>query len=165
MMLLRRLVLLAAVGVVAQQPPGWRDIVRLMVYGTPLVAVLRRNVVQRYASPPGIEAPRNPTPKEQEALNSAMRMLAAAEDFDAFVQTFDNTTEIMLQALRGQLLTEQEDCSNPDVPLQAPTTAPDVVPMQAPTTAPTRTPTGAPARRRHTRRTLVPASLPLESHQ
>jgi len=152
MMLLRRLVLLAAVGVVAQQPPGWRDIVRLMVYGTPLVAVLRRNVVQRYASPPGIETPRNPTPKEQEALNSAMRKLAAAEDLDTFVQTFDNITEIMLQALRGQLPTEREDCSNPDA-----------VPLQAPTTAPTRTPTGAPARRRHVRRRLAPASLPLAS--
>jgi len=168
MMLLRRLVLLAAVGVVAQQPPGWRDIARLMVYGTPLVAVLRRNVVQRYASPPGIETPRNPTPEELEAMNFAMRNLSAAQTqgYDAFVANYNFTKKTVELALRGQLPTEQEDCSNPDVvPLQAPTTAPDVVPMQAPTTAPTRTPTGAPARRRHTRRPLVPASPPLESHQ
>ena len=156
MMLLRRLVLLAAVGVVAQQPPGWRDIARLMVYGTPLVAVLRRNVVQRYASPPGIETPRIPTPEELEAMNSAMRNLLAAQTqgLDAFVANYNFTKKTVELALRGQLPTEQEDCSNPDV-----------VPMQAPTTAPTRTPTGASARRRHRRRPLAPASLPLESHR
>ena len=166
MMLLRRLVLLAAVGVVAQQPPGWRDIARLMVYGTPLVAVLRRSVVQRYASPPVIATPRNATPEEREALNSAMRdfMAAQAQGLDAFVANYNFTKKTVELALRGQLPTEQEDCSNPDVPLQAPTTAPDVVPMQAPTTAPTRTPTGAPARR-HVIRRLAPASPPLESHQ
>ena len=96
-----------------------------------------------------------------------MRNLSAAQTqgLDAFVANYNFTKKTVELALRGQLPTEQEDCSNPDVPLQAPTTAPDVVPLQAPTMEPTRTPTGAPARRRHVRRPLAPASPPLESHQ
>ena len=159
MMPRRTLILLALLGVAAA---SWRNAAKLACAGAFLSAVLN-GVVDRihgivdysWNSPPPPESwNRTLTPEEQEALISAMRMLAAAEDFDAFVQTFDNTTEIMLQALRGQLPTEREDCSNPDA-----------VPLQAPTTAPTRTPTGAPALRRHRRRPLVPASLPLESHQ
>jgi len=147
-------ILLAALGAVASQLPQGLGNAIVFGGGTVLSSIFY-GFVKRYSwnSPPESWTHRTVTPEEQEALISAMRMLAAAEDFDAFVQTFDNTTEIMLQALRGQLPTEQEDCSNPDV-----------VPMQAPTTAPTRTPTGAPARR-HTRRQLVPASPPLESHQ
>ena len=163
-------ILLAALGAVASQPPQGLGNAVVFGGGTVLSSIFY-GFVKRYSSwnsPPESWTHRNATLEELEAMNSAMRNLLAAQTqgLDAFVANYNFTKKTVELALRGQLPTEQEDCSNPDVgPLQAPTTAPDVVPMQAPTTAPTRTPTGAPARRRHTRRTLVPASLPLESHQ
>ena len=166
----RLLIFLALLGVAAA---SWRNAAKLACAGTFLSAVLN-GVVDRFSgiidyswnSPPPPESwNRTLAPEELEAMNAAMRNLLAAQGYDTFVANYNFTKKTVELALRGQLPTEQEqeDCSNPDVPLQAPTTAPDVVPMQAPTTAPTRTPTGAPARRR--RRPLAPASPPLESHQ
>ena len=168
MMPRRLLIFLALLGVAAA---SWRNAAKLACAGTFLSAVLN-GVVDRFSgiidyswnSPPPPESwNRTLAPEELEAMNAAMRNLLAAQGYDTFVANYNFTKKTVELALRGQLPTEQEDCSNPDVPLQAPTTAPDVVPMQAPTTAPTRTPTGAPARRR--RRPLAPASPPLESHQ
>ena len=163
MMPRRTLILLALLGVAAA---SWRNAAKLACAGAFLSAVLN-GVVDRihgivdysWNSPPPPESwNRTLAPEELEAMNSAMRNLSAAQaqGLDAFVVNYNFTKKTVELALRGQLPTEQEqeDCSNPDV-----------VPMQAPTTAPTRTPTGAPALRRHRRRPLVPASLPLESHQ
>jgi hypothetical protein len=157
MMLLRHLVLLAAVGVLAQPPQGLGN--AIVFGGGTVLSSIFYGFVKRYSSwnsPPESWTHRTVAPEELEAINSAMRNLLAAQTqgLDAFVANYNFTRKTVELALRGQLPTEQEDCSNPDA-----------VPLQAPTTAPTRTPTGAPARRRHTRRMLVPASPPLESHQ
>ena len=161
-------ILLAALGAVASQPPQGLGNAVVFGGGTVLSSIFY-GFVKRYSSwnsPPESWTHRTVTPEELEAMNSAMRNLSAAQaqGYDAFVANYNFTKKTVELALRGQLPTEQEDCSNPDMPLQAPTTAPGVVPLQAPTTEPTRTPTGGPARR-HTRRPLVPASPPLETHQ
>ena len=157
MMPRRLLIFLALLGVAAA---SWRNAAKLACAGTFLSAVLN-GVVDRFSgiidyswnSPPPPESwNRTLAPEELEAMNAAMRNLLAAQGYDAFVANYNFTKKTVELALRGQLPTEREDCSNPDA-----------VPLQAPTTAPTRTPTGAPARRR--RRPLAPASPPLESHQ
>ena len=159
MMPRRLLIFLALLGVAAA---SWRNAAKLACAGTFLSAVLN-GVVDRFSgiidyswnSPPPPESwNRTLAPEELEAMNSAMRNLSAAQaqGYDAFVANYNFTKKTVELALRGQLPTEREDCSNPDA-----------VPLQAPTTAPTRTPTGAPARRRHVRRRLAPASLPLAS--
>ena len=155
MMLLRHLVLLAALGAVASQPPQGLGNAIVFGGGTVLSSIFY-GFVKRYSSwnsPPESWTHRTVAPEELEAMSFAMSNLSAAQaqGYDAFVANYNFTKKTVELALRGQLPTEQEDCSNPDVPLQAPTTAP------------TRTPTGAPARRRHVRRRLAPASLPLAS--
>ena len=142
MMPRRLLIFLAMLGVAAA---AWSNAAKLACAGTVLSAVLNGVVdrfhgfaIRYYWDPPaGSWTPRTLAPEEEAFIKASMHELAAAKDFDEFMQIRNRTKESIARALRGQLLpTEREDCSNPDMPLQAPTTAPDVVPMQAPTTAP-----------------------------